>query len=143
MDPTVDEWDAYDHSGTGQYLGPAEQAFWGTGGHDLVARTASNTVQHWWFDASVGVWNVDNLGGNIASDPDIASWGPGRLDVFAKGAQGNLVHKYYANGAWSGWESLGGTLASGPAAVSWGAKRLDVVARATDNSIQHWYYVEP
>jgi hypothetical protein len=84
-------------------------------------------------------WHIDNLGGGITADPDISSWGPGRLDVFARGAGNALYHKSYASATgWSIWENLGGILTSGPGAVSWGTNRIDVVARATDNTVSHW-----
>jgi len=86
-------------------------------------------------------WYRDNLGGTITSDPDISSWGPGRLDVFARGVDNSLWHKWWYNlSGWSGWENLGGNLASGPSAVSWGLNRIDVVARAVDNSVLHWWW---
>jgi hypothetical protein len=88
------------------------------------------------------VWGHDNLGGTITSDPDISSWGPGRLDVFARGAENALWHKYWVDGpGWQPWEYMGGSLASGPSAVAWGFNRIDVVARAADNTVNHWFYV--
>jgi hypothetical protein len=84
---------------------------------------------------------ADNLGGTFTSDLDIASWGPGRLDVFGRGAENALWHKWWSNATgWSVWEYMGGNLASAPSAVSWGPNRLDVVARATDNTILHWWW---
>ena len=82
-------------------------------------------------------WHMDNLGGKIASDPDISSWGYGRLDVFAKGPENELLHRAY-NGGWQAWENFGGNLASAPSAVSWGPNRVDVVARSTTNNLLHW-----
>ena len=46
VDPYIKEWDAYDHNGAGQYLGVTEQAFWGTGGHDL-AKIRVNGSKYW------------------------------------------------------------------------------------------------
>jgi hypothetical protein len=65
----------------------------------------------------------------------------GRLDVFARGGDGALWHKYH-DGGWSEWESLGGSIApgSGPAAVSWSFGRIDVFVRGTDNALKHRYY---
>jgi hypothetical protein len=103
----------------------------------------------WWaFEEETGApewpksgWYTDNIGGNISSDPDIASWEPGRLDVFAKSGTSTLKHTFFplANG-WAPWESLEGSLSSGPGAVSWGPNRVDVVGRAANNSIEHWYW---
>ena len=70
---------------------------------------------------------------DLTSDPAAVSWGPGRIDVFARGTDNALYHKWY-DGNWSGWESLGGMLTSGPAVCSWASGRLDVFARGTDNA---------
>jgi 16S rRNA C1402 (ribose-2'-O) methylase RsmI len=87
-----------------------------------------------------GAWGYDNLGGTLTSDPDISSWGGGRLDVFAKGTDNALWHKAYSSPNWFGWEKIGGTLTSGPGAVSWGSGRIDMVARTTGNTVQHWWF---
>jgi endoglucanase len=78
---------------------------------------------------------------SLASGPGVASWGPGRLDVFVRGSDNALWHRYYASAiGWSGWTSLGGQLASDPAAVSWGYGRLDIFAQGNDNALHHIYY---
>jgi BNR repeat-containing family member len=66
------------------------------------------------------------------ADPAVASWAPGRLDVFARDAQrGELLQKYYSGG-WSRWRGFG--LAPGghpigpPTVASWAQGRLDVFA---------------
>ena len=78
----------------------------------------------------------EKLGGVLTSGPGVCSWGPGRLDVFVRGIDNGLWHKWFRNG-WSGWENLGGVLTSSPAAVSWGGGRIDVFARGTDNGLLH------
>jgi hypothetical protein len=83
-------------------------------------------------------WYTDNLGGSIASDPDMSTRGYGTLSVFARGTNNHLMHKGYGNGNWASWEDLGGSLTSGPGAVSWNSDRIDVVARTTNNSVAHW-----
>ena len=65
--------------------------------------------------------------------PAVASWSAGRLDVFVRGTDHQLWHKWWANG-WSGWEPLGAVLASAPAAVASSAGRLDVFVRGTGPS---------
>lgn len=74
-----------------------------------------------------------------ASSPDASSWGPGRLDVFIRGGDAALWHKWYDRG-WSGWESLAGSLRGGPSAVSWAPGRLDVFVRGTDDRLWHRWY---
>jgi hypothetical protein len=78
----------------------------------------------------------ESLGGVITSDPSVSSWNSGRLDVFARGTDNALWHKWYQNG-WSNWESLGGVLTSAPGAVSWSNGRIDVFVRGTDNALWH------
>jgi hypothetical protein len=52
-----------------------------------------------------GGW--ESLGGILTSGPDASSWAPGRLDVFVRGRDNALWHKWFDRG-WSHWESLGG-----------------------------------
>ncbi len=81
----------------------------------------------------------ESLGGVITSGPDVCSWGEGRLDVFARGTDNALWHKWY-DGGWSDWESLGGQITSDPSAVCWGPGRIDVFARGMDNALWHLWY---
>ena len=39
--------------------------------------------------------NWENLGGTITSAPAAVSWGPNRIDVFARGQNQNLIHMYH------------------------------------------------
>lgn len=84
----------------------------------------------------------------MQSGPDVSSWGPGRLDIFALGPDGALWHKYYAASVgWQGWSSLGAPngvqLASDPGVVSWSYGRIDVFIRGSDNALWHKYYDAP
>ena len=76
------------------------------------------------------------------SDPDVsAGWGGGRLDVYARGSENALHHKWYDGTTWHGWENLGGpSLTSGVGASSWGPGRLDVVGRTAGDSITQWWW---
>src|SRR3712207_8302129 len=53
----------------------------------------------------------------LTSGPGVCSWASGRLDVFGRGQDNALWHKWFDNG-WSDWESLGGGLSSEPDARS-------------------------
>lgn len=81
----------------------------------------------------------ESLGGILTSGPTVSSWAANRLDIFVRGADMALWHKWW-NNAWSGWEKLGGGLNSDPAAVSWGSKRIDVFVRGTDNALWHKWF---
>ncbi len=80
--------------------------------------------------------------GTITGDPDVASWGTGRLDVFARGSDNTLRHKAYRSGGWSSWTNKGGRIYSDPTAVSWGSGRIDVFARSSANTLLHTRYLE-
>jgi spore germination protein YaaH len=82
----------------------------------------------------------ESLPASIAAGPDVASWGQGRLDVFARGFNAALLHTYYDASGWHGWESLGGQFNSDPGVVSWGAGRIDVFARGTDWALWHRWF---
>jgi hypothetical protein len=82
----------------------------------------------------------ESLGGVLTSAPDAASWAPGRLDVFARGTDNQLWHKWWDGNAWSYWEPLGGVLTSAPTAVSWGPDRIDVFGRGTDAQMWHKWW---
>lgn len=70
--------------------------------------------------------------------PAVASRGPNRIDVFARGENGHLWIYKWNGSAWSRWEDLGaGRLTSSPAAVSWGPERLDVFVRGHDGQLAH------
>jgi Peptidase family M23/Repeat of unknown function (DUF346) len=81
-----------------------------------------------------------NCGPTAGRGVDVASWGPGRLDVFTRGGDDRLKHRWFDNGEWSQWEDLGGVLTADPTAVSWGEGRLDVFVRGTNHHLYHKYY---
>ncbi|HZI08985.1 MAG TPA: M12 family metallopeptidase [Myxococcus sp.] len=105
---------------------------------DLFAVGEGGTVFHRLWS---GRWyNWLPLGGVAVSSPAAVSWGPGRLDVFVRGADSTLMHKWYDNNTWSAWESLGGCLAHAPAVSSWGAGRLDVFVSNCEGVIYHKWF---
>jgi hypothetical protein len=79
----------------------------------------------------------EKLGGAFASAPAAASWSPGRLDVFVRGTNDHLMHKWWNGSAWSHWEDLEGDLSEAPAAVSWDQNRIDCFIRGADNELWH------
>jgi hypothetical protein len=88
---------------------------------------------------------VETVGSGIAGDPAAVSWAPGRLDIFARGTGGELLHKFF-EGGW-GPGGLGGPLevcgpgiAGDPAAVSWAPGRLDIFARGTGGELLHKFF---
>ena len=88
--------------------------------------------------ASWGGW--ESLGGILISPPQVVSWGPDRLDVFAQGTDHALWHRWWDGSSWGGWESLGGVLTSPPSVVSWGPNRLDLFALGQDHGLWHRWW---
>jgi hypothetical protein len=74
--------------------------------------------------------------------PTVTSWADNRLDVFAKGDDGQLWHIWYAGfpNFWSAWEPLGGQLGSSPSVTSRGFNTLDVFVRGTDGQLWHKWW---
>ena len=82
----------------------------------------------------------EDLGGILTSAPAVASWQPNRLDVFVRGTDQSLYHKWWDGSRWSDWESLGGTLTSAPAVSSWQPNRLDVFSRGSGQTLYHKWW---
>lgn len=106
-------------------------------GYDAVSGRGSPIVSTLMSDFGGG---VDSLGGVVTAAPAVSSWGNRRLDLFARGTDNALLHKWWDGSTWRGWESLGGVLTSGPAAVSWGPNRIDVFVRGTDDALWHRWW---
>ncbi len=89
----------------------------------------------------IPVWH--SLGGKVTNNPKVVSWGPNRLNVFARGNNGSIYHKSWNGSKWSSyWENLGGNISEDAeiAAVSWGPNRIDLFVRGRDNSLYHnWW----
>jgi hypothetical protein len=106
-----------------------------SGRTDVLWRSSSGKLQYR-YRRPGGSWTrALNLGGALASQPTVVSWGPGRLDVVARGTDNALWHRALRDGSWSAWTSLGGKLTSAPAISSQGPGRLDVFVRGTDGGL--------
>ena len=88
----------------------------------------------------------------LTGPPAACSWGANRIDVFARGAHGELLHRSWDGKDWSSFDSLwmpqagtGSDARSIPftgmvSACTWGEARLDVFARAADGNIYHAWW---
>lgn len=87
----------------------------------------------------------------LTGPPAACSWGPERMDVFARGPGGDLLHKWWDGKDWSPFESLGMPIAveadrrcipftGSVTACTWGPSRLDVFARALDGHLYHAWW---
>lgn len=83
------------------------------------------------------IWRA--LGGGLTSAPAIASWGPGRLDVFARGTD-EAVWQMWSDGQWRSWTSMGGRIPGEVSALAPSPNRLDIFVRGMDNAVwQRWW----
>ena len=92
-----------------------------------------------------GVTGVGGTGGvgvfqELTSAPAAVSWGPNRIDTFARGGNGHMWHKWWDGSAWSGWEDLGGDLTSHVAVASWQVNRLDCFVRGPGDHMWHKWW---
>ena len=80
------------------------------------------------------------LGGYMLDEPDVSTWGGGRLDIVARGGDNAVWHRWYSGGQWGPWERLGGTTFYAPTIVSTGVGQVDVFATGSDGQLwqDHW-----
>lgn len=72
--------------------------------------------------------------------PAAVSWGPDRIDIFARGLDKGAVHKAWAQGWFPSaddWEGVGGGFAGALAVESWGGDRLDAFGVGLDDAMWH------
>jgi hypothetical protein len=62
------------------------------------------------------------------------------LDLFVRGADGQVNRSYNDGAGWSAWTALGGSTISAPAAVATSSNRIDLWARGTNNALQHKFW---
>jgi hypothetical protein len=114
------------------------------GGGDLwvFARASNGELLERHRTDGGGFSDWSSLGGNITSGPAAVGYGSSVL-VFARGTDGAIYQKTYANGSWSAWGSLGGYSTSAPAVeVRRGPEGyVDVAIKGGDNAIYFRTYV--
>lgn len=119
----------------------------------LITRGATGDLSVKWWNgerwtgfSSLGAPEEDDVfyPGNprrvpLSGAPICCGGGPTRLDTFARGAGGDLLHKWWNGKAWSPFESLGMPLGApftgASLACVWRKFRLDVFARAADGRL--------
>lgn len=114
----------------------------------VFARGTDNALWHRWYDN--GWQNWESLGGpldgQISSDPEsgpsVCSWGERRLDVFVRGTDNAVWHRWSYDGGvrWENWESLGGVVTSSPASISRASNLIEVFVRGTDSKLYHRWW---
>lgn len=134
----------------GCIVGAPTASSWGPNRLDVFAQgcnpTGPNLIHWWWDGSSWGYETVPEAGplGRITSPPSATSWSVGRIDLFARGSDASLAHKWYNDwSGWGNWVTHGGTIVGAPAVASWAPGRLDVFMVGTNpsgNNLWHnWY----
>lgn len=88
------------------------------------------------YDIKTGWSNWLSLGGKFQSSPAACSWSSDRFDVFARGSDNAIWHRWRGPN-WSSWQSLGGSAISAPVAVSRGRNLIDLFVLGPDQAIWH------
>jgi hypothetical protein len=114
----------------------------GVNSMNVFVRGKDDALWHiWWgWDESQSKWKWSSWGSfgeYLTSAPAAVSWGPGRIDVFARGKDNDLMHRPYVFPTWSDWESLGGVLTSAPTASSPHENCLHVFFRGENKDLCH------
>jgi hypothetical protein len=92
------------------------------------------------FRRAPSITNWESLGSKITESPVAVSWSADRLDLFVRGTDGGVWHKWWDGSQWGDWESLGGQIIGPISAVSWSADRLDLFVRGTDGAVWHKWW---
>jgi hypothetical protein len=97
--------------------------------------SAPGSIWHTYYSSGwIGNWDRMVTNASVSDNPTASSWGPARVDLFYKGADGLLNWKSYDSG-WNPSIALGGILSSSPAAVSSAKNRIDVLALGADRGL--------
>jgi hypothetical protein len=138
-------WSGWQAVGGAHCVGDVKAISWAPGRIDLFCRhEGDNQLFHNWLqtDTDNGAWHAwEGLGGVITNSPAAVSWGPGHLDIEARGTDGGFWHKWFYLG-WSAWEHQGtGTYSNDDfSSTSWGSGRIDVFASDGAGALVQKYF---
>lgn len=112
---------------------------------DVYARgTDGRLMQKWWDGAKWGPSDSDWLphednGFRLGSSPAVLARADFR-DVYVRGADGRVYHKFWDGKQWHGWFGLGGEIKGAPAAVNPTLGTIDVYVQGMDDRLwQKWW----
>ncbi|HZO69074.1 MAG TPA: hypothetical protein VFB74_29135 [Kribbellaceae bacterium] len=132
-------WHGWESFG-GCVLGAPTATSWETGRLDVLVRgcdviNGTNLVHKWLPPGGPWQpWELIPATQAMDSSPAVVSWGANRLDFFARGGSGDLLHGWYASDGWHAWEALGGCIVGAPSASTWGVNRLDAWVQSCNST---------
>jgi hypothetical protein len=108
-------------------------AVWNVGVQTLTLNKVAGAPETWSA--------YESLGGSCWDGVALASWAPGRLDLFTVGSDAAMYHQFYIGTTWSGWvDYLGGDCISAAAAVSRSPNLIDLFVIGSDHAMyQQWF----
>jgi hypothetical protein len=110
--------------------------------HEL-AETFSNPDNRGYFagDCEIGDLCEMNANGDwLFGAPAVIAAGDAFRDVYVRGQDGAVYHKYWNGQQWNGWYGLGGQIVGAPAVVNVRAGLTDIYVRGTDDRLyQKWW----
>lgn len=123
----------------------------GSGKMDVFSVGNDQSLMHKYYDGSA--WqpsetHFESLGGTLEPLEVVTATANGAnpLDIFGKGIDGSIYHKYWDGSSWQPQRDTmdnlgdGTTFVYGPAAVSWGPNRTDIFAINTDFTMLQQYW---
>jgi hypothetical protein len=140
-------WTGWTPLGNEMFTSGPAVASWGPNRLDVFAFGANRAfwTNSWTGGAAFLGWHGDlprpGPALQFGSDPTAVSWGPNRIDVFARMSDALLYQSWWDNGwnptglPWPSRSGLGEGLTSGPAVVSPAPNRLDIFFRGLNNAL--------
>jgi endonuclease/exonuclease/phosphatase family metal-dependent hydrolase len=89
---------------------------------------------------SFGGVAIADSGRPDVAGPAVIATGGGKLEVFIRGENNELVQRSWNGAAWSGWKNLGGDLSAAPAVTSSRPGRLDVFVRGAGGDLVYRFF---
>jgi CubicO group peptidase (beta-lactamase class C family) len=117
----------------------------GPGIIDIYVRGTDDRLwQKWWdgerWNPSDDGWEVHDDGFKLGSSPAVLARGADFREVFARGEDGAVHHKFWDGSKWNGWFSLGGQIKGAPAVVEPTPGTMDIYVRGMDDALwQKWW----
>ena len=114
---------------------------------DVLVHTTDNQMSRRYWDANWKDWeNIGGEVGSVSSAPSAAATSVNRIDCFARGTNGRLIHTWYQDQNKAQWVEVDTlTFKDAPAVVSGGINtnqgRADVFVRGTDDLLKHRIYI--
>ena len=141
------QWSPWTENLNGATNDAPAAASWKSWRVDVLVHTTDNQMSRRYWDANWKDWeNIGGEVGSVSSAPSAAATSVNRIDCFARGTNGRLIHTWYQDQNKAQWVEVDTlTFKDAPAVVSGGINtnqgRADVFVRGTDDLLKHRIYI--